>query len=58
MSTSDSYLDPATHARVFVDDIIQENGLNETTSQARPRAIILGGQPGAGKGRLEPISKS
>ncbi|MDR1075495.1 MAG: zeta toxin family protein [Xanthomonadaceae bacterium] len=52
MSTPDSHLDPATHARVFVDDIIPESGLNETTSQARPRAIILGGQPGAGKGGL------
>lgn len=52
MNTPADRLDATTHARVFADDIIPEIGLNEATPQARPKAIILAGQPGAGKGGL------
>lgn len=45
-------LDPATHARVFADEVVPGSGLLEATSQAQPKAIILAGQPGAGKGGL------
>lgn len=45
-------LDPTTHARVFADEVVPDSGLLEATSQARPKAIILAGQPGAGKGGM------
>lgn len=52
MNTHVDRLDPETHARIFAEKVIPESGLNESQSHARPKAIILGGQPGAGKGGL------
>lgn len=52
MSASDTTLDAETHARILRDDIIPASGFNEATAQAKPRAIFLAGQPGAGKGGL------
>jgi predicted ABC-type ATPase len=51
-------LDPATHARIFVEKVIPGSGLDEATSQPRPKAIILAGQPGAGKGGLAKTAES
>jgi predicted ABC-type ATPase len=52
VNTSVDTLDPETHARIFAKEIVPESGLLEASSQVRPKAIILGGQPGAGKGGL------
>jgi hypothetical protein len=38
--------------RLMGDTVIPESGLNELNSHEKPRAIILAGQPGAGKGSL------
>lgn len=45
-------LDPATHAQIFAEKVVPGSGLNEASSQLHPKAIILAGQPGAGKGGL------
>ncbi|RMH89101.1 hypothetical protein EBB59_10940 [Lysobacter pythonis] len=52
MSASEDRLDSETHARVFSDSVIPESEFNTALSHDRPKAIILGGQPGAGKGGL------
>ncbi|MBX4967755.1 zeta toxin family protein [Rhizobium binae] len=52
MSPSETRLDPTTHADVFAEKIIPVSGLSQATSQAQPKAILLAGQPGAGKGGL------
>ena len=52
MTTGDGQLDAATHARVFSEKVIPKSGLLEASTQSRPVAIILAGQPGAGKGGL------
>jgi len=38
-----------SHAQVFRDSVLSESGLDITSPQDRPRAIVLAGQPGAGK---------
>ncbi|MDM0086972.1 MULTISPECIES: zeta toxin family protein [unclassified Variovorax] len=45
-------LDPATHNRIYADEVFPKSGFDQTTPQERPRAIVLAGQPGAGKGGL------
>ena len=40
------------HRRVFSEEIIPKSGLLEKSSFQHPKAIILAGQPGAGKGSL------
>lgn len=52
LNSEDGRLDAASHARVFAERVVPESGLLEANSQVRPRAIILAGQPGAGKGGL------
>jgi predicted ABC-type ATPase len=52
MNSPSDILNPETHAGVFVERVIPSSGLNEAISHDRPKAIILGGQPGAGKGGL------
>lgn len=52
MSTSNGGLDAATHSRVFEEAVFPDSGFTRVTSQSQPRAIILAGQPGAGKGSL------
>jgi predicted ABC-type ATPase len=46
-------LSQAEHAQILADEILADASFREVTSQARPKAIILAGQPGAGKGNLE-----
>jgi hypothetical protein len=38
--------------RIFNEDILTDPNFTDATPQERPKAIILGGQPGAGKGSL------
>lgn len=45
-------LDKDEHARILRDKIIPTYGVDAAQSHERPKAIILGGQPGAGKGGL------
>ena len=52
MSDPTGKLDPETHRRVFAERVVPRSALSETTPQARPHAIVLAGQPGAGKGNL------
>lgn len=52
MTASSDRLNPEAHAHVFTDEIVPESRLNQKASHAHPRAIILAGQPGAGKGSL------
>ncbi|RMH87220.1 hypothetical protein EBB59_13320 [Lysobacter pythonis] len=52
MSASEDRLDSKTHTRVFRDSVIPKSEFNTALSHDRPKAIILGGQPGAGKGGL------
>lgn len=51
-------LDADTHARILEGGIIPKSGINEALSHERPKAIILGGQPGAGKGGLVRTTKA
>jgi predicted ABC-type ATPase len=52
MTNPSDRLDPEEHARIFAEKVVPNSGLNEALSHERPKAIILGGQPGAGKGNL------
>ncbi|MDR6887700.1 MULTISPECIES: hypothetical protein [Variovorax] len=51
MSDPTGKLDPETHRRVFAERVVPRSALSETTPQARPHAIVLAGQPGAGNSR-------
>ncbi|SDY89602.1 Predicted ABC-type ATPase [Lysobacter sp. yr284] len=52
MNASGRELDGTTHRLIFLEEIVPESGFNEATTQARPKAVFLAGQPGAGKGSL------
>ena len=52
MSGEKDVLSPEEHARVFRERVLRESTFDLATSQDRPRAIILAGQPGSGKGGL------
>lgn len=58
MASKDGQLPADVHQRVLRETIIPESGLNHHTSQTTPKAILLAGQPGAGKGRLKDISRA
>jgi len=45
-------LDGAAHETIFKQQILTQRQFLDAASQDRPRAIILAGQPGAGKGGL------
>ena len=57
MSDPTGKLDPETHRRVFTEKVVPESYLPRTTPQAQPHAIVLAGQPGAGKGNLVNAAK-
>ncbi len=40
------------HTCILKEVVIPESGLDALTSQEHPKAIVLAGQPGAGKGSL------
>lgn len=52
MSAPDSRLDHETHARLLQEKVIPNGGMNETSAQAHPKAVVLAGQPGAGKSKV------
>ncbi len=52
MSTPMDRIDQPTHARILSEKVIPDIGLNQFPSHEHPKAFILGGQPGAGKGGL------
>lgn len=49
MSSADWSLAPQAHAQVFAEKVLPHSGLESTTPQEHPKAIVLAGQPGAGK---------
>ncbi|MDR1077022.1 MAG: zeta toxin family protein, partial [Xanthomonadaceae bacterium] len=51
MTDFDSRIDPKEHDSVFLE-ILEKSGLDELVTHDKPKAIILAGQPGAGKGNL------
>ena len=53
MSDIENRLPPEEHARIFREVILPEIELEAYSSQANPKAVILAGQPGAGKGSLK-----
>ena len=52
MSESREQLSKEQLQRLMSDTVIPESGINELASHEKPRAIVLAGQPGAGKGSL------
>lgn len=58
MASMDGQLPVDVHQRVLRETIIPESGLSHHTSQTTPKAILLAGQPGAGKGTLKDISRA
>ena len=55
--SAEDILTAEQHSRIFQDDILTEYRVSEKTSFEAPRAIILAGQPGAGKRSLSGIAK-
>lgn len=53
MSGSQDRLSKEEHSRILREKVIPEANLEGLTSHERPKAIILAGQPGAGKGGLK-----
>ena len=53
----DNRLDKATHERIYANKVLPESGFFETTAQENPKAVVLAGQPGAGKRGLEQIAQ-
>jgi hypothetical protein len=53
MVTETDRLSREEHDRILHDRVLQRKDFIEATSQDHPRAIILAGQPGSGKGRLK-----
>ncbi|WP_223880371.1 zeta toxin family protein [Stenotrophomonas sp. Br8] len=45
-------MDHETHARLLREKVIPKGGVNETSSQVHPKAVVLAGQPGAGKSKV------
>jgi hypothetical protein len=57
MNTTNGRLDKETHTRIFVEEILPESKIHSTTPQTKPSAIIVAGQPGAGKRGLVEAAK-
>jgi ATP-dependent 26S proteasome regulatory subunit len=52
MSNNNDALPKADHDKILTDRVLRRADLTGSTSVEQPRAIILAGQPGAGKGGL------
>lgn len=50
-------LDPTEHRRIYEELIARDAEVVRATAQEAPRAIILAGQPGAGKGGLARVAQ-
>ncbi|HAL22016.1 MAG TPA: toxin [Stenotrophomonas sp.] len=57
MASKDGALPAELHQHYFWEKIVPESGLSAQASQTSPKAIILAGQPGAGKGNLKDLSR-
>jgi Zeta toxin len=53
MSNNNEALPKADHDKILTDSVLRREDLTGSTSVEQPRAIILAGQPGAGKGGLK-----
>lgn len=53
MSKNPDRLSKEEHNRIFREEVLPDSGIDNFVTQERPRAIILAGQPGAGKGSLK-----
>jgi predicted ABC-type ATPase len=53
MSNNNEALPKADHDKILTDSVLLRADLTGSTSVEQPRAIILAGQPGAGKGGLK-----
>ena len=51
-------LDVATHTAILEEQVLPDSGLTGATSLDSPLAIVLAGQPGAGKGAIVGAAKS
>lgn len=58
MSSSATRLGPDDHKRILLDRVIPKSGIPDTSAQEMPRAVILAGQPGAGKGGLTRLARA
>jgi len=52
MTEAAGKLSQTDHDRIFRDQVLEESGFLRTTPQRSPKAIILAGQPGSGKGSV------
>jgi putative ribosome biogenesis GTPase RsgA len=52
MSEHEDRLSKEEHERIFREKVLSRSGLDTYTPQENPKAVILAGQPGAGKGSL------
>lgn len=52
MASTTNPLSPELHQQILWEQIIPKSGLDSRTSYGNPQAVILAGQPGAGKGGL------
>jgi len=50
-------IDPADHERILREEVLRTPDFLGATSQERPRAILLAGQPGSGKGGLSQVAQ-
>ncbi|MFZ5657084.1 MAG: zeta toxin family protein [Pseudomonadota bacterium] len=58
MNGRDSRRSREEHVRIFDERVLEDSQLNSRTSFERPRAVILAGQPGAGKGNLVAVARN
>lgn len=52
MASTVNPLPQVLHQQILWEQIIPKSGLDSRTSYGSPQAVILAGQPGAGKGGL------
>lgn len=53
MNANQDGLPDEEHERIFRMRALPESGLHKLTTQKHPHAVILAGQPGAGKSRIK-----
>ena len=57
MSVPSTALAPATHAEYLERNVIPRSGLSSANHHEVPRAVVLAGQPGAGKRKINDAAK-
>lgn len=57
MNSPEDRLPPDQHAQILKHRVLSHPSFDRMTTQEQPRAIILSGQPGAGKGGLERLAQ-